>query len=119
MSLFKATYQALALSLCASLSFAQAGQAGIKELLPVKDAKLIRIEGRIWQVAPARADSSDVSFYRARRAPMPDLQLFGPPGSLRTLQAIRAIEGATGCTVYRKSLYQDITADIFATVRCN
>lgn len=119
MSLFNATYKALALSLCASLSVAQAGHAGIKELLPVKDAKLIRIEGRLWQVAPARADSNDVSFYRARRAPMPNLQLFGPPGSPRTLQAIRAIEGVSGCTVYRKSLYQDISADIYATVRCN
>ena len=58
------------------------------------------------------------SCYRATRDNN-NLNPFGPPPRLRTLQAIAAIQQATGCKPIVASMYQNISGQFFSQVSCN
>lgn len=48
-----------------------------------------------------------------------NLNPFGPPAALRTVQATRAIELATSCRVVRSTMYQNMSAEFYSQVDCN
>lgn len=74
----------------------------------------VHVMSRSWAVTQV---SQDPAVYRATRD-MNNLNPFGPPARLRTHQAIVAVQQATGCTVDRKTLYQNISGQFFARVTC-
>ena len=81
-----------------------------------QDARQVTVLQRSWTVTQV---AEMPLTYKAVRAPMPNYQFFGPPAVPMVVQAVRAIETATGCKVERNSMYQNMSADFFAQVRCN
>jgi hypothetical protein len=76
--------------------------------------KYVKVLGRTWTVYPS-AEQTNV--YIAQRDNL-DLNPYGAPSALRTPQAVRAIEQATGCGVLHASMIQDTSARFFASVNC-
>ncbi|GAA6158776.1 MULTISPECIES: hypothetical protein [Ruegeria] len=77
--------------------------------------KSVSVFSRTWAITQV-SDAPVV--YRATRDNN-NLNPFGPPPRLRTLQAIAAIQQATGCTPIRGSMYQNISGQFFSQVSCN
>jgi hypothetical protein len=70
--------------------------------------------GRTWRVWQDRETPGRYNAIRDNN----NLNPFGPPAALRTPQAVRAIELATGCKVNRPGMVQDITGRFYANVIC-
>lgn len=74
----------------------------------------VHVMSRTWAVSQV---SDQPVIWKAMRD-FNDLDPYGPPAALRTIQAIRAIESATGCRVIRSSMYQNISGQFFSQVTC-
>ena len=79
-----------------------------------EETKSVFVMSRTWAVTQV-SDSPVV--YRATRDNN-NLNPFGPPPRLRTIQAIAAIQQATGCKVIYPSMYQNISGQFFSQVSC-
>ena len=79
-----------------------------------EETKTVSVLSRTWAVTQV-SDAPVV--YRATRDNN-NLNPFGPPPRLRTVQAIAAIQQATGCKVIRSSMYQNISGQFFSQVSC-
>jgi len=93
----------------ALLSLAAFDMAAAKE-----ETKSVFVMSRTWAVTQV---SDAPVIYRATRDNN-NLNPFGPPPRLRTVQAIAAIQKATGCKVIRSSMYQNISGQFFSQVSC-
>ncbi len=100
----------LALAGFAGLSTLSAAPAAAKE-----ETKSVFVMSRTWAVTQV-SDAPVV--YRATRDNN-NLNPFGPPPRLRTVQAIAAIQQATGCKPIVASMYQNISGQFFSQVSCN
>ena len=80
-----------------------------------ESTKSVSVFSRTWAVTQV-SDAPVV--YRATRDNN-NLNPFGPPPRLRTLQAIAAIQQATGCKPITASMYQNISGQFFSQVSCN
>ncbi|WP_170426749.1 hypothetical protein [Ruegeria arenilitoris] len=80
-----------------------------------EETKQVFVMSRTWAVTQV-SDAPVV--YRATRDNN-NLNPFGPPPRLRTLQAIAAIQQATGCRPIVASMYQNISGQFFSQVSCN
>ncbi|KUJ80398.1 hypothetical protein AVO45_04930 [Ruegeria marisrubri] len=98
------------LAVLAALATASASPVMAKE-----ETKTVNVMSRTWAVTQV---SDEPVVYRATRDNN-NLNPFGPPPRLRTTQAIAAIQQATGCTVIRSSMYQNISGQFFSQVVCN
>ena len=78
------------------------------------DTKQVSILSRTWAVSHSVDNSLAIKAVRDNN----NLNPFGKPVKRRTIQAIRAIEQGTGCKVVRSTLYQNVSAEFFATVAC-
>ncbi|MEW2919169.1 hypothetical protein AB1A64_19035 [Ruegeria sp. ANG10] len=88
------------------------------EVTPVaakEETKSVFVMSRTWAVTQV-SDAPVV--YRATRDNN-NLNPFGPPPRLRTIQAMAAIQAATGCKPIRASMYQNISGQFFSQVSCN
>lgn len=87
------------------------------EATPVaaKETKSVSVMSRTWAITQV-ADTPVV--FRATRDNN-NLNPFGPPPRLRTIQAIAAIQAATGCKPIVASMYQNISGQFFSQVSCN
>ncbi len=79
-----------------------------------EETKSVFVMSRTWAVTQV---SDAPVIYRATRDNN-NLNPFGPPPRLRTIQAIAAIQQATGCKVIRSSMYQNISGQFFSQVSC-
>ena len=77
--------------------------------------KTVSVLSRTWAVKQV---SNEPVVYRATRDNN-NLNPFGPPPRLRTIQAIAAIQAATGCKPITASMYQNISGQFFSQVSCN
>ncbi len=76
----------------------------------------VQVLGRGWSVTRI---AETPPTYRAIRAPMAaQYSPLGPPSRIKTVQATRAIETATGCKVDRPSMYRDVSDYFYAEVVC-
>lgn len=100
----------LALAAVASLTVAPSAPAIAKE-----ETKSVVVLSRTWAVTQV---AEEPVIYRATRDNN-NLNPFGPPPRLRTLQAIAAIQQATGCRPIVASMYQNISGQFFSQVSCN
>ncbi len=82
--------------------------------LAKEETKTVSVFSRTWAVTQV---ADELVVYRATRDNN-NLNPFGPPPRLRTLQAIAAIQQATGCKVIRSSMYQNISGQFFSQVSC-
>ncbi|WP_299082494.1 hypothetical protein [uncultured Ruegeria sp.] len=80
-----------------------------------EETKSVFVMSRTWAVT--QISDAPVTF-RATRDNN-NLNPFGPPPRLRTIQAIAAIQQATGCRVVVPSMYQNISGQFFSQVSCN
>lgn len=78
------------------------------------DTTQVSIWGRTWAVSHSTDNPLAIKAVRDNNNQNP----FGKPAKRRTIQAIRAIEQGTGCKVVQSSVYQNISAEFFATVSC-
>ncbi|EEE39119.1 hypothetical protein RKLH11_2965 [Rhodobacteraceae bacterium KLH11] len=79
-----------------------------------EETKSVFVLSRTWAVTQV---SDEPVVYRATRDNN-NLNPFGPPPRLRTVQAIAAIQKATGCKVIVPSMYQNISGQFFSQVSC-
>ncbi len=100
----------LALAAVATLTVAPSSPAVAKE-----ETKSVVVLSRTWAVTQV---ADEPVIYRATRDNN-NLNPFGPPPRLRTLQAIAAIQQATGCRPIVASMYQNISGQFFSQVSCN
>lgn len=100
----------LALAAIAGLTALEATPVAAKEA-----TKSVSVMSRTWAVTQV-ADTPVV--FRATRDNN-NLNPFGPPPRLRTIQAIAAIQAATGCKPIVASMYQNISGQFFSQVSCN
>ncbi len=100
----------LAIATIAGLSTLNSAPAAAKE-----ETKSVFVMSRTWAVTQV-SDAPVV--YRATRDNN-NLNPFGPPPRLRTVQAIAAIQQATGCKPIVASMYQNISGQFFSQVSCN
>ncbi len=100
----------LALAATVGLTTFQATPVVAKE-----ETKQVFVMSRTWAVTQV-SDAPVV--YRATRDNN-NLNPFGPPPRLRTLQAATAIQQATGCRPIVGSMYQNISGQFFSQVSCN
>lgn len=77
-------------------------------------SKNVQVMGRTWTVTenPKVPDA-----YEAQRDNN-NLQPFGRPAALRTPQAVRALQLATGCKVVPGQITQDVSARYYADMAC-
>lgn len=76
--------------------------------------RIVHVMSRTWAVVQV---SEQPVIWKAVRG-FNNLNPYGPPAALRTTQAIRAIETATGCRAIRSSMYQNISGEVFSQVNC-
>lgn len=89
--------------------------ASVSTPVAAKDeTKSVFVMSRTWAVTKV---SDEPVIYRATRDNN-NLNPFGPPPRLRTLQAIAAIQQATGCKPIVTSMYQNISGQFFSQVSC-
>lgn len=83
-------------------------------LMAEPEVKQVEVLGRTWTVSgvPDRPNA----FVAARDNN--NLNPFGRPAALRTPQAVRALESATGCKVVAGRLWQDTMARYHADMAC-
>lgn len=79
-----------------------------------EETKSVFVMSRTWAVTQV---TDEPVIYRATRDSN-NLNPFGPPPRLRTIQAIAAIQQATGCKVIVSSMYQNISGQFFSQVSC-
>lgn len=77
-------------------------------------AQQVTVLGRVWTIT---RPADKPGYFKAVRDNN-NLNPYGPPAMLRTLQAIRALEAATGCRVLRPTLYQNMSGEFFSQVSC-
>lgn len=87
---------------------------GVAPVAAKEETKSVFVMSRTWAVTQV-SDAPVV--YRATRDNN-NLNPFGPPPRLRTVQAIAAIQKATGCKVIVPSMYQNISGQFFSQVSC-
>lgn len=80
-----------------------------------KETNTVNVMSRTWAITQV---SEAPVVYRATRDNN-NLNPFGPPPRLRTIQAIAAIQQATGCKPIVASMYQNISGQFFSQVSCN
>ncbi|WP_037310828.1 hypothetical protein [Ruegeria halocynthiae] len=80
-----------------------------------EETKSVSVMSRTWAITQV---SESPVVYRATRDNN-NLNPFGPPPRLRTIQAIAAIQQATGCKPIVASMYQNISGQFFSQVSCN
>ncbi|WP_420586388.1 hypothetical protein [Ruegeria sp.] len=100
----------LALAAVVGLTAFEATPVAAKEA-----TKTVSVLSRTWEIKQV---SDTPVIYRATRDNN-NLNPFGPPPRLRTLQAIAAIQAATGCKPIVSSMYQNISGQFFSQVSCN
>lgn len=100
----------MALATIATLAIAHTTPASARE-----ETRSVFVMSRTWAVTQV-SDAPVV--YRATRDNN-NLNPFGPPPRLRTIQAIAAIQQATGCRPIVASMYQNISGQFFSQVSCN
>lgn len=105
--LLRGTMFALAATL--GLTAFDVGPVAAKE-----ETKSVFVMSRTWAVTQV-SDAPVV--YRATRDNN-NLNPFGPPPRLRTIQAMAAIQKATGCKAIYSSMYQNISGQFFSQVNC-
>ncbi len=88
---------------------------GTTSVVAKEETKSVFVMSRTWAVTQV-SDAPVV--YRATRDNN-NLNPFGPPPRLRTIQAIAAIQQATGCKPIVASMYQNISGQFFSQVSCN
>ena len=79
------------------------------------ETKQVQVLGRTWTVTETTEKPGS---YVARRDNN-NLQIFGKPVALRTPQAVKALELATGCKVVPGTLWQDVSAEYYADMACS
>ncbi len=99
-------------ALAALLSFAAIDTAPVAAK---EETKSVFVMSRTWAITQV---SDEPVIYRATRDNN-NLNPFGPPPRLRTIQAIAAIQQATGCKPIVASMYQNISGQFFSQVSCN
>ena len=77
----------------------------------------VSVLGRNWRVN--QVAETPPTYRAARWLNDASYQPFGKPVEIKTVQAISAIETATGCRVDRDSLYRDVGDYFYAQVVCN
>ncbi len=77
-------------------------------------SKEVQVLGRTWTVTELPGVTNG---YIARRDNN-NLNPFGRPAALRTPQAVRALQTATGCRVVRGKLWQNTSAEYYAEMSC-
>ncbi|WP_171178029.1 MULTISPECIES: hypothetical protein [unclassified Ruegeria] len=102
-------------ALLAIAAFAASATLFTSPLSAKEETKSVFVMSRTWAVTQV-SDAPVV--YRATRDNN-NLNPFGPPPRLRTLQAIAAIQQATGCKPIVASMYQNISGQFFSQVSCN
>ena len=80
-----------------------------------EETKSVFVMSRTWAVTQV---SEEPVIYRATRDNN-NLNPFGPPPRLRTIQAMAAIQQATGCKVIYSSMYQNMSGQFFSQVSCS
>jgi hypothetical protein len=100
----------VALMALLGLATLDAAPAAAKE-----ETKSVFVMSRTWAVTQV---SDAPVIFRATRDNN-NLNPFGPPPRLRTIQAIAAIQQATGCRAVVPSMYQNISGQFFSQVNCN
>lgn len=78
------------------------------------EASQVSVWGRTWAVSRSTNNPLSIKAVRDNN----NLNPFGKPVKRRTIQAIHAIEQGTRCKVVRHSIYQNVSAEFFATVIC-
>ncbi|MEY8829470.1 hypothetical protein AB9K34_13835 [Sedimentitalea sp. XS_ASV28] len=83
-------------------------------VLAAPEVRQVEVLGRIWTVSsvPERPNA----FVASRDNN--NLNPFGRPAALRTPQAVKALETATGCKVIPGRIWQDTTAQYHADMVC-
>lgn len=110
-------YPVLALTmLLSACSYADTNKYWATQLAPpvVPGTKYVQVLGRTWTVSPVADQAAVFMAVRDNN----NNEMFGKPVARRTLQAIRAIETATGCRVVQSTVAQDTSARFFASVVC-
>lgn len=84
------------------------------QLYGTSEVKQVEVLGRTWTVSdvPDRPNA----FVASRDNN--NLNPFGRPAALRTPQAVKALELATGCKVVPGKLWQDTSAEYHADMAC-
>ena len=100
----------LALAAVVGLTALDATPVAAKE-----ETKSVFVMSRTWAVTQV---SEEPVIYRATRDNN-NLNPFGPPPRLRTIQAMAAIQKATGCKPIYTSMYQNISGQFFSQVSCS
>lgn len=77
-------------------------------------SKDVQVMGRTWTVTE---NPKIPNAYEAQRDNN-NLQPFGKPVALRTPQAVRALQLATGCKVVPGQIRQDVSARYYANMAC-
>jgi predicted small secreted protein len=77
----------------------------------------VEVLGRNWRVT--QTAETPPTYRAARWLNSASYDPFGKPAEIKTTQAIRAIETATGCRVNRSSLYRDVSDNFYAQVICS
>ena len=88
--------------------------AGAPPAAAQDDTATVHVMSRTWAVTQV---SDEPAIYRATRDNN-NLNPFGPPPRLRTIQAMAAIREATGCRAIYSSMYQNISGQFFSQVSC-
>lgn len=78
------------------------------------DVKQVQVLGRTWTVSTVPQRPNAFVAWRDNN----NLNPFGRPVALRTPQAVKALELATGCKVVPGKLWQDTSAEYHADMAC-
>lgn len=89
---------------------------GCAEFAPdsTREARQVQVMGRTWTVVPDGDRTNAFVAWRDNN----NLNPFGRPAALRTPQAVRALQAATGCTVVPGRIYQTDSAEYHAEMAC-
>lgn len=77
-------------------------------------SKSVNVYGRTWAVSRIADEPPTFKAIRDNN----NLNPYGPPAKLRTTQAIRAMETATGCKVILPTMYQNMSGHFFSQMSC-
>ena len=90
--------------------------SGCDELPAINEqpSKSVNVLGRTWAVTQIVDQPPTFKAVRDNN----NLNPYGPPAALRTTQAIRAMESATGCKVILSTMYQNMSGNFFSEMSC-
>lgn len=74
----------------------------------------VQVLGRTWSVTQIAEQPPTYRAFRNATTQDP----FGPPGSLKETQAVKAIEASTACRIVPSSFYRDVADYFYAQVTC-